>query len=262
MLALYAIEALVMLIFSASPDSPKRVFNMCIVVAPSIGLFDTLLKMIQNKSNKHYNRHASILQIISNFLRFVYWWYVPVTSYLLHQSILCFSIHFIMSILAFFFTDSKPLRLSMSDLHRYRHSQHSYLNIMSSSTLFEFVVGVTIYMSTIFIIFQASSMIIGRNIALTAVIVASNALDATKSVPHFIQVVIKGEWQCVSFILVIQYIIGDVMKLVLYVLGRAGAAFIIGSVVQLVMDTILVVSYICQRKSPEEKSESVPLLNR
>jgi hypothetical protein len=59
----------------------------------------------------------------------------------------------------------------------------------------------------------------------------------------FIKIVIRRDINNVSIVLVLQYLSGDMMKIVLFVLARTPWSFLFGASCQLTLDSILFITY-------------------
>ena len=249
MQALQWLNCLSVATLSATPEIPWMVVSLCVVFAPSAGLFDTLRKMAITGSGTCYNRQTGSIQIVTNLLRFVYWRHRPVKSFLVHQSLSVFTLHVLLSVLSFLLDHGDP---------KVRLQQH----VWDVSNVSEFVTHIVVLFVSIVTVFGVVCVWVDVSFALTATIVLANGLDVLTSMPHFIQIVCWREVAHVSRVVVLQYLVGDIMKVVLFVVGKSGWPFIASAIVQTVMDSILVTSYFYQTRAAAatEASERQPLL--
>lgn len=249
MLALAWLDVVSRATLSMSEDASPTMIYLCVIFAPSLGLFDTLRKMIVTKSGACYNRQTGSIQIVTNFLRFVYWRHRPVKSFLVRQSLSVFGLHVLLSVLSFVFDSHSDTKVLL---------QRSSWDVSNMS---EFVTRVVVMFVSIVTVFGVVCVLVDVSFALTATIVLANGLDVMTSLPHFIEIVWWREVAHVSYVVVFQYLVGDIMKLILFIIGRSGWPFIASAIVQTLMDSILVTSFIYQKRSQrKDDSERQPLL--
>lgn len=253
--ALNSIHQLSLLIFSSSPESPYYVFNAVLIFCPTVGYFDQLKKIIYYQSYSMFNVHTAVIQILSNFLRFIYWQFEPFKIYLLGQSIAVFSLQIISSFVAFSFYDQNNSIANPSFLPYIRYynqpvkaaSSFQFLNIFQATTCFEFFLALIIYFFIIIFLFGLLCLCVGTKMASTVDIVLSNIIDTLTSLPHFVRIVINKDIDKVSYVLIGQFLTGDFLKMGLYIFGKSPWPFIFGASLQIILDTIMVISYVRQK---------------
>jgi hypothetical protein len=249
LISLVCIDYIIFWIFVLSENSAYFVFVAVLIFAPTIGLLDTMRKMVMTRSGAIYNKHMGVIQIMTNFLRFVYWGYKPYKVYLLGQSIAVFGFHFLAAGLAFLFTEHRSGVMGPVDRYRASFEGRPLWNLFylfAAKSYVDYLLGLVLYFAIIGILFELVTFLIGRELSLTCVIVISNLIDTTTSIPHFIQIIWYGECRQVSFLVVGQYLSGDLLKMLLFVVGKSGWPFILGASVQTLLDTILLISWVWQ----------------
>lgn len=269
-LALSSIHQLSLLVFSTSPESPYYVFCAVLIFCPTIGYFDQLKKIIYYQSFAMFNLHTAVIQILSNFLRFIYWQFEPFKIYLLGQSIAVFSLQIISSFVAFSFYDQNntaspsPLPYFKYYTQQKTSKPFHFFNIFQATSSFEFFLSLIIYGIIVICLFGILLICVGAKMASTIDIVLSNIIDTITSLPHFVRIVYYKDIENVSYVLIGQFLAGDFLKMGLYILGKSPWPFIFGASLQIILDTILVISYVYQKhfshRSPTYGSDTESLL--
>lgn len=218
-----------------------------------------------------FNVHTAVIQLLSNFLRFIYWQFEPYKIYLLGQSIAVFSLQIISSFVAFSFYDqnnmANPSFLPYIKYYSQQSNTNSlqFLNIFRATSSVEFFLSLIIYGIIVVCLFGLLTICVGIKMAATIDIVLSNIIDTITSLPHFVRIVYYKDIENVSYVLIGQFLAGDFLKMGLYILGKSPWPFIFGASLQIVLDTILVISYIRQKhfshRAPTYRSETEALLN-
>ena len=253
-------------IFRISVNSPYYIFTVLVILGPTVGYFDQLRKMVVNKSPLMFNKHTSLIQMLSNLLRFIYWQFEPYIFYLLCQSIAVFSLQLLLSFLSFHYMDpgtvfdNQPFIYNPS---KYRipiqsgsEVHYSYFHIYKATSAKQFFISLLLYLFIVLLIFQIGSLIIGTKNMATVTILLSNIIDSFTSLPQFVQIVWYKEIENVSTILVLQFLAGDIMKLAMYILGKAAWPFKFGASLQTFLDSILLISYVKQKWFSQPSQES------
>lgn len=235
MISLTGLDCASFLVLRATRDMPRHILAACVVLGPSIGLLDTLRKIIATGSCLFYNSEVGAIQIITNILRFIYWRHRPVRKFLLWQSITFFSMHMFLSVLA----ANSPRGLK----------PRRFISLVGAQSISEYIIAIVTVFSSIVAVFASLRLIFGEAVALTATVVVANGMDVVSSMPHVLQVVWRGDSGHISGVVVAQYLLGDVMKLAIYVIGATGWVFIAGAVIQTCMDSVLLVSFVRQRRN-------------
>lgn len=170
----------------------------------------------------------------------------PFKIYLLGQSIAVFSLQIVLSYLSFYYSTDNPKLISPAfNLRRTRihtpdkEDLYHYVCMLKSRSGLDFTVGFIFWASLFFSAFGIGSLLIGVKHMSTVIILVSNILDSTTSLPQFYQVVFLGEVDKISYVLVAQFISGDLLKLILFTVGGAAWPFIFGAVTQICLDSIL-----------------------
>jgi len=231
-------------IFRCYPSLARSILTGIIIIMPTIGYFDQLFKMIKTKNSRLFNRQTSYILLLSNYLRFIYWVFEPFEVYLLGQSIAVFIVMLLLSISSFYLEDnSHSFKTSMRMIAKSNNIITRLLHIQNTRNQYEFVLSLVLYSLTIVIFISILSLVIGLGSALSMILILSNIVDTLVSVPQFIKVVIKKDKKGCSVVLMIQYLVGDILKLLMFVLGGSQLAFIFGAILQSSIDTTIYFFY-------------------
>jgi hypothetical protein len=84
----------------------------------------------------------------------------------------------------------------------------------------------------------------GERPAAEAVGVVANVVESAVSLPMFAKVVVRRDVSAVSVVLILQYIVGDLMKIGIFVLTRSPWSFMLGGFCQLAIDTVLFLTFL------------------
>lgn len=252
-LVLNSIHFLSLAVFSISPKCPYYIFLLIMIFSPTIGYLDQLKNIIECKSFAKFNIHTAIIQIFTNYLRFLYWKFKPYKVYLLGQSIAVFCIQIISSFIAFRYYNhhnkaSSTLPHSKFISHQLpRQPFNHFFKISQAQSFLEFFFLLISWGAIIIFIYFIIGHFFGIEVSSTIDIVISNIIDTTTSWPLLIQIVWFKETNNVSNVLIAQFLTGDILKLILFIIGKAAWPFIFGASLQLALDFILTTSYAQQK---------------
>ena len=86
--------------------------------------------------------------------------------------------------------------------------------------------------------------------------ILANLIESTVSIPIFIKLVFNKDITNISILLILQFVIGDFMKLALFILNKAPLSFIGGSLLQMSLDLTLFAFflklYFCKKQTLSE----------
>jgi hypothetical protein len=146
-------------------------------------------------------------------------------------------------------------RLSCPDFSNVGH----LLNIWQSETFIEFSITLVIYSLLVYVTFLVCVALIGEKVSVDATGVIANLIESAVSVPMFIKIVIRGQVDNVSPVLILQFFAGDLLKIGIFVLTKSPWPFLFGGFLQLGIDAVLSLTYLRLRFKPESaKREEAP----
>ena len=267
-LSLAPLDFLSVEVFHYVPSLPDYMILFTLIFMPTLGYFDQLKKMILTKSSEFFDMDTALILLFTNFLRFIYWAFEPFEPYLLGQAVAVFGVQLWLSITFFYFEYSPHEKVGFGR-NRHHMSIKYLLGARRASNVYDFFLSLWFYAFSIVFTFLFCSLLFGRKYMCTVVILIANIVDTTVSIPQFVKIVIEGNIESASTVLVGQYLIGDVMKLLLFLATGSEWPFVFGAVLQTCVDTIVAVSYLIQsRRRPNTEamdnhdgpSETDPLL--
>lgn len=232
-----------------------------VMVMPAIGYVDTNRIMCATKSSAAYNFETVLILLSSQYLKVIYFVYHPYAIRIFGQSISQLLIALSLTFFKHRYKDPKQVR-AMPYWKR-------ILTMDSAKNYREFLVSLGFYYAAAFAVFQLAARVIGRNTAAEATGLIANIIESMVSLPIFADVVIHKVVKNVSFVLILQYLFGDMVKIALFILSKTPWFFVAGGCFQLFVDTILFAVYcrlsFCSKKrvvdeekliSDEEEDES------
>jgi hypothetical protein len=219
-----------------------------IIPLPTIGYCDQLRKMILRESSEFFNRDTALILFFSNTLRFLYWIYEPWEGYLLGQSLAVFFVQILMAALAFYFDSLKSEKISFSAPKYLPRNIRYYLNIRKIKHGRDFFTALAGFGIAIFFVFLILVLLIGKSTACLLIILIANLADTLVSIPNFILIVIEKNIEKASVVLVIQFVIGDLMKFLMFWMGGTAWPFVFGALVQICVDGIVAASFFSQKE--------------
>ena len=236
-----------------------------VIMMPTLGYLDQLNKMISAKSSQYFDMDTALILLFTNFLRFIYWVFEPFEIYLLGQAIAVFATQLCLAATFFYFEYSSHEKVGFGRHHHHRSLKYLF-GIRRAGNIYDFAMSLWFYGLVILFAFVFFSLLFGRDLVCTAIIVIANVVDTFVSIPQFIRVVIEKNVESVSSLLVGQYLIGDIMKLLLFLWTRSPWPFVFGAVLQTGVDSIVAISYFVQTHNrgsgggDEKNEEMAPLL--
>ena len=266
MSALYGLDYLSIWLFSVYPDLPWVMLNGIVIIMPTIGYIDQLKRMIQTKNSSAFSMSTALILLFSNTLRFIYWTFEPFQTYLLGQSIAVFLIQMILALKSFEYGDFPRSFVSPISQTKIRlpskHELKNALKIADSNTPFEFIISCLTYTLIIIATFAVMALLIGLKASLQIIIFAANIIDTTVSFPLFKRIVFEHNIENLSVVLLGQYLLGDILKIIMFTVGKSGMAFIFGALLQTTIDGTDAIFYAVLSKTNKGKTneEEVPLM--
>lgn len=215
-----------------------------LIIAPIVGYIDQLVRMLKTKDAGTFRVESALILLTSNLLRFIYAWYRHLQDYLLGQSISIFVVQYILALLSLYY-GNKPQ-------HPFRGLKQ-LLMIHESRNISDFIVSSIVYVLVLLFLVRVGLLWFAPELFLEIVLLVSNIIDVFVSVPNFLRVVFKGDISGCSLVIIVQYLIGDVFKLLMYTFAGTQFAFILGAILQTTIDTTVAVGFFSKKKHIEDE---------
>lgn len=247
--ALAGIDALSVEVFHWISELPHYMLLVILIFMPTLGYWDQLRKMIKEKTSDFFKMEPALILIFTNFLRFIYWKSEPFEAYLLGQSIAVFGVQILLSVVSFYYSQSKHDKIGFSNQYPRTKALSYFFKPKDVKNARDFLLSLVIYGVTITLVSSIFSLILGTKRLSTVIILIANIVDTTVSLPQFTDVVMKHQIGGVSVVLVAQYLIGDVLKLIMFTVGNSAWPFVLGAALQTAIDLTVAVSFVKQSKA-------------
>ena len=249
-----------------------KLFDFGVMIMPTSGYVDTCRLMIQSQSPGAFSYMTTLILISAHGLKILYFIYHPYALRIFGQSVTQFLIAFVMAFLkyhyskAYISTESSQIQRRHSttispkkhahQLYQNRLDLSYYLMITSTKSFAEFFLSFLLYATASISLFFIIYYMVNETLAISLVGVVANIIDSTVSIPTFVKIVIRRDINNVSFVLIMQFICGDYMKLALFIFSHTPWSFIAGAVFQATIDTILFFVYLKLSYCPSNKTLS------
>lgn len=264
---LYSLNIASVEVFHYFPNLPNYIITTIAIFGPTIGYIDQLNRMIKTCLIDGFSLDIALIMLFTNTLRFFYWSFEPYEVYLLGQSIALFVIQLILSLFSFIFAGSGTFSTKEKDGFSYivRYFQDFptkiqnysfqklayYIKIHQCQNLIDYCISLVLYLILIFLSFAFLIFFYGLKRAYYTFLLTANLVDPIVSLPLYHRVVTLHKIQGVSVILIVQTIAGDLLKLVLFIVGNSGWTFVLGAMIQTCLDLTTSASFFIQRRSME-----------
>lgn len=276
-----------------------HIFDIFIILAPTIGYIDTMRIMIKTRRSDIYNINTVLIIYFAQGTKVLFYFYHRYATRILCQAIMLLLSASILTLLKFLYCEKqiyKENRPESQNDHRRESidrkrdsidrrresidrrresidlialpykpkSFKDFFNIAASESLFYFIVSYIIYFTIVYSSFQILYFKFGTK-AVDFLGIISNLAEASTSFPTFIRVVIHKDALTTSPLLVLQYFLGDIMKIGVYSISKAPWSFFFGAFCQLSVDIITNITFLILKiKSPKKNqsdSENSPLMD-
>lgn len=247
------------------------IFDILIMFMPTIGYLDTVRIMINSKSATAFPYNTCLILLISHGLKIIYFIYHPYAIRLFGQSVTQIGAALLMAFIKFHYSGKnyKMRRKSSAnslkeEIKVQKSNFYYYLYIRNTKNFLEFLISITHYtVITLFTLFICIH-ILEEKLIIDLIGILANLIESTVSIPIFIKIVIKKDISNLSAILIVQFVLGDILKLTLFLLNNAPLSFIGGSLIQISLDLTLFAFYLqlsfCRKTYRSE--EEILLLNK
>lgn len=242
---------------SSLMDIFMAIFDIFVMFMPTIGYLDTVRLMVVNKSPAAFSYNTCFILLSAHGLKLLYRLYHPYAARIFGQSVTQFSVAFLMAYLRYYYARQSGQRKQSNENRRFSHSDtildvqteklskfKYYFYMARTKTFSEFMTSFFLYTFIILNIFFISVTFFDETFVVDTLGVIANLIESTVSVPTFIKVVIHKNINSVSTLLILQFILGDIMKMALFILSHTPYSFIAGCCLQLTLDTILFFTYV------------------
>jgi hypothetical protein len=235
--------------------------HIIVMISPTIGYLDTVRIMIKSQSPAAYNLQIVMILNIAQGLKFFYFFYHPYSTLIFVQTFSQIAVASLLTFLKFRYRNRGEV--SVGELQPLLETNPflSWLDISTANSFCQFEFILLIYSAITIVSFYLSRAVIGESPTVEFMGLIANIVESTVSLPLFVTVVLRKHVEAVSPVLIMQYILGDILKVGLFVATHAPWPFLFGGCCQLSIDTVLLVMYLkLTRNRPEEpvhKSESL-----
>jgi hypothetical protein len=217
-------------LFRQFPRFPSLVILFAMASLPASGYIDTMRIMIATQSDESYNVAMILIIKIAQMMKITYFFYHRYSAVVFGQAITILTSAFVLTFLKFRY--SKDANTNGCALPEVSH----IVSIRRTVSCGEDLCVLVIYMAGIFVVFFAGLAVFGRNRAVDALGLIGNMLDTAISFPLFLQVVVRRNARGVSLVLVLQYIAGDIMKVLTFMVVVTPWVFVLGAYCQCCVD--------------------------
>lgn len=255
-----------------------KFIDVFIMFMPTIGYLDIIRIMVTTRSPAAFNYNTCFILMSAHGLKILYRIYHPYAARIFGQSVTQFSVSFIMAYLKYYYSQHEKLHnpaidsqssselsstLSEDKRENPKINISYYFNMAKTRTFLDFMISFFLYASIILFSFYLGYNFISKNSTVDTIGIIANLIDSTISIPTFIKIVFRREINNVSTVLILQFVLGDMMKLALFILSKTPASFIAGACLQLTLDLILFANflqlYFCNKKKDPEGEELIRL---
>jgi hypothetical protein len=249
MLALYGLDFLSMELLRQWPEFPYHVITFFVIMMPTAGYFDTGRIIIQTRSPSAYNLNIVMILTMSMGLKVIYYIYHRFAFSIFGQCVSQLSVATLLSFLKFKYSANQSVTeiplLAENPSRTCNFGDFSRFFIISRARNFaEYLITLSIYFLAAFFVFLLFCRIFSEKVIVDLLGLTANLIESTVSLPMFVKIVIRGDINAVSVILVLQYIIGDMMKIGLFIITRTPWSFLVGGFCQLSIDTVIFLTFL------------------
>jgi len=268
-LSLFALDFLSRTLLKTFPKFPYFMIDCFIVIMPTFGYLDQIRMMYIKKCADIFSMNSALVLISANLIKVLFWFFEPFSSPLLGQSIALLLTALIHSYLHFHYKDEKD-----DKVHKFPHISNSligsrikmpnllesnkYLQIKNSQSYTEFLFSVVIYYIMFLFLYFCSCLILGIHFTVQISSIIANLIDSMVSLPQFMLIVVKKNVMNTSMVLIGQYLFGDIFKIFLFTVSHSPWPFTFGAVLQLCIDTIVMLTFLRIRKNNSTNKDLSP----
>lgn len=253
--ALSFIDYLAFLFLKTFPSFPNYIVQGFVMIMPTVGYMDQIRMMCSTKDPTIYSMNSALVLISSSTMKVIFYKDQPFGVTVLGQAIALLIVAYVHTYFHFkyLYEDEKKEENKLLRKNRFRLFNILKKSItdpvkacrITSSTNFEqFLTSCFFYTATFLIAYYTSGLFVGLYSAASFCSFVVSLIDSTVSLPTFKLVVIQGNWEKTSIVLMGQYLFGDIFKIVIFEMSHSPWPFVFGGVLQLVIDSISSVRYL------------------
>ena len=253
-LALYSIDFISRFILQLIPSFPFIFVKILIMVFPTVGYLDQIRLMIMRKDPNVYTTNAALILISANVIKIVFFFDEPYAIVIFGQCVFLPIVALIHTYLHFKYLDIKDIE-NKTPIHKNKFLK--YLNIFKNAfnnpkqamriysciTFEQFCTSLFFYFSIFIVLYFILRFTIGIPLTVNIFSVSASLIDSCVSIPAFVLIVIQGNIETTSTVLVMQYLFGDMFKIMLFKASHTPWPFIFGGFVQLTLDSMISIRY-------------------
>lgn len=227
-LAIAPVYYLGILIFALVPEKLPYVYmDLLCVFIPAAGYFGQLFNMMFSRSSKKFKMNSSIVLMLSNYMKIVYYFDEKFDYYLLGQSIATCVIH---SLLCFLYYNYLPKK-DPENSEELTISQ-KIKNFLQCDTYIKFFVANVIVAIAILACYYGACTFLSVNLVCQFTGVVANLIDSLQTFPPFRTIVFHKDIQYTTDLLVIQWILATLFKAGLFTIRPVPWPFYMGLGIQ------------------------------
>ncbi|OHT17477.1 hypothetical protein TRFO_02498 [Tritrichomonas foetus] len=244
------------------------IVDFFVMICPTFGYIDTIRIMIKTRRTENYNINTVLIIFFAQGNKVLFYFFHPYATRIFGQTVCLLLAATILTMLRFLFNknmssakknnqNKKTKTLIDSEKFNFRE----VLNIFQAESFPQFLTILLAYAFIDLAIFIVCCKIFGIKFTVDTLGLIANLVESSTSFPTFIRVVINKDIITVSPVLIMQYISGDIMKIILFTISKTPWSFVFGGCCQLTVDTIMVFTFIRLSFNKERsKSEEAPLI--
>ena len=251
------------------PKFPYHMLSFLVMIIPTVGYIDTIRLMVTSKSAAAYDLQTVMIINGGQGAKVLYFIYHRYALSIFGQSVSLLIVATVMTILKYKYEyDEKQANcppVQQNLLRRCRLPGRAdfprLLFVAQAQTFVEYCVSIGIYCAASYAVFLVCCVLFGKTITVDTTGLIGNLIESAVSLPTFAKIVIRRDINNVSTVLVLQYVFGDMMKIVLFTLAKTPWSFFFGAFCQLAIDTILFVSFLQLSLCPGKRHSDEERLN-
>ena len=267
-LALYSIDFISRFLLQLVPSFPFIFVKILIIVFPTVGYWDQIRLMVMRKDPNVYTTNTALVLISANLIKIVFYFDDPFAFVIFGQTICLPIVALVHTYLHFKYLDIKdsenkpplPKKKLAKFLNIFKNSfknPKQAMRIYSCITFDQFCTSLIFYFVAFLFLYFILRFTIGIPLTVNICSVSASLIDSCVSLPAFNLIVVKGNIETTSSVLVMQYLFGDMFKIMLFKASHTPWPFIFGGFVQLTLDTMIAIrfTFLSFKKKKEAKPE-------
>ena len=216
-----------------------------VMIMPTVGYVDTIRLMVRSKSTSAYNFKTIMLINIAQGAKVLYFFWHPYSITVFGQSVSLLVVATVLTLLKFHYSHKESLPASVCS---------RVIDIRKNICFRDYVLSLTLYSTVSYGVLVVGRYFL-REVAVESLGLFSNVMEAATSFPMFLRVVVRKNVKNVSVVLIVQYLAGDILKYILYVIAKAPWSFFFGAFCQFAVDLVTSITFFvnyCRAKEQDE----------